>query len=149
MTDGADNLILGFDENLNEKWALITGGPNNQFCPAISSDGAGRAYAACLTQNNIDRGANIPCGSAFSCSVMLPIQSATGALISNQVKIFGETEPFNKAGKTFVTAATPAALAVGGTWTVPVTFWDGQLLNPTGSSAMDYDIGIGKIEPLP
>jgi len=149
VTDGSDNLILGFDENLNEKWALITGGPNNQFCPSISSDGAGRVYAACLTQNVIDRGANINCGSAFSCSFLLPIQSGTGALITNQIKIFGETEPFNKSGKTFVTAATPVALAVGGTWTVPVTFWDNQVLNPTGSSAMDYDIGIGKIEPLP
>jgi hypothetical protein len=148
-TDGADNLIIGFDENLGEKWASVTGGPNNQFVPAISSDGAGRVYGACLTQNNIDRGATIPCGSAFLCSVVLPIQSGTGALISNQIKSFGDTQPFDSSGKSFVTAATPSALAVGGTFTVPVTFWDGQLLNPTGSSAMDFDIGVGKLEPLP
>ncbi len=148
VTDGSDNLMLGFDENLDEKWASITGGPKNQFCPVIHSDGAGRTYAACLTNDKLDRGAVINCSTDRLCSVLIPYDSATGNIISTGIKTFGETQPSLNMGKTFVAAATPSALAVGGTWTVGVRFWDDVLLDVTGSSG-DYDIGIGKVEPIP
>ncbi|HRI66255.1 MAG TPA: hypothetical protein PK156_18535, partial [Polyangium sp.] len=148
VADGADIAILAFDENLNEKWASIAGGPNNQFCPSIESDGAGRFYAGCVTQDRIDRGATINCSTDRLCSVLIPYASATGTISASGIKTFGETQPFLNMGKTFVAAATPSALAVGGTWTVGVRFWDDVLLDVTGSSG-DYDIGIGKVEPIP
>lgn len=146
--DGADNLALAFDENLNEKWAMVTGGPANQAYFGAASDGAGRVFLSCLTQDKIDRGATINCSTDRLCSVLIGMQSSTGALIPTQIKTFGETQPYLNMGKTFVVAANSAALAVGGTWTVPVRFWDDVLLAPTGAST-DYDIAVGKVDPNP
>jgi hypothetical protein len=146
--DGADNVILAFDENLNEKWASITGGPKNQFCPHMQSNGAGRLYAACITNDKIDRGFTAECSINSGCSMLIPIQSATGALISNEIKTFGLTDPFKTSGKTFAAAATPNALAVGGTWAAEVQFWNGTSLDVTGDTG-DFDIAVGKVEPYP
>lgn len=148
VTDGADNLALAFDENLNEKWISITGGPDRQACFGAASDGAGRVYLTCLTADRLDRGANINCEANNLCSVLIGLSSANGVVNPSQNKTFGDTQMDLGGGKTFVVTANSTALAVGGTWSVPVSFWDGAFLNAAGVPE-NYDIGIGKVEPKP
>jgi len=146
--DGADSVVFAYDENLNEKWARNPSGPNNQFVFSVESDGKGKVYAACLSTNKLDRDTIVNCATDKLCSILLPIQTDTGAYIGNKIKTFAETQSATNMGITFMTAATPSALAVAGTWTAPVRFWDDVLLDVTGSNG-DFDIAVGKVEPIP
>lgn len=146
--DPGDALVLGFDENLNEKWGRFPAGPSRQACFSVESDGKGRVYVACFTQDKFDRDTNVNCSTDRLCSVLFTIDSTNGAYIGNLTKTFAETQPSANMGVTFMTAATPTALAVAGTWTAPVRFWDDVLLDVTGANG-DFDIAVGKVEPIP
>ena len=70
-----------------------------------------------------------------------------GTVLNDKSRAYGLGEP-SKPGCTFLTAATPSGLVVGGSWIDPVMLLDGTTLSPTGATT-DYDIIVSKVEPAP
>ena len=147
--DTTDILVLAYDGMLNEKWLQVLAGPEDQLCQGISTDGAGRLYAGCIQKGtlNVSSNGNIDCPGPTFCGLLVTLASADGALFDTKLRTFGNGQP-SKPGGTFLTAASAAGLVVGGSWIVPITFFDGMPLPPIGANT-DYDVTVGKVEPAP